>query len=247
MTIDEIRKLSPLILAADTDDLDTGRRIASSVQDYVDIVKIGLLLYASAGPEAASALKADGFEVFLDIKLNDIPNTVATACVELADAEPLMLTVHTTGGQEMMRAAASAVEERCDGGGIRKPLLIGVTVLTSLDLLALRKIGVSDPVEEQVLRLAKLARESSMDGLVTSPLETRPVRREVGERMVLVTPGVRLEGHSLDDQKRVATPATAMGSGADFIVAGRPVTTAKDPAEVARRMAEEAVASRALD
>lgn len=236
----EIRELSPLILALDTSDLDEAREKAAWVRESVDIVKVGLQLFASAGTRGIEALKGDGFEVFLDIKMIDIPNTVSSAIRALCDLEPLMLTLHTMGGQEMMRGAEMAVREHCHGTDIRKPLLIGVTVLTSLDILALTKIGVSDSIESQVERLAKLAKESGMDGLVTSPLETLKVRREVGLEMLLITPGVRLEGTSQDDQKRVATPADALSAGADFIVVGRPVFRAGDPAAVAREILRSA-------
>ena len=146
---------------------------------------------------------------------------------------------NTLGGQEMMRAATQAVKEHCDARGISRPLLIGVTVLTSLDLLALKKIGIHESVEEQVVRLAKLARDSGMDGLVSSPLETLMVRREVGAGMILITPGVRLAGSGTDDQKRVATPSDAMRAGADYLVVGRPLYRAEDPLAVARQMLED--------
>ncbi|HEY5526714.1 MAG TPA: orotidine-5'-phosphate decarboxylase [Candidatus Anoxymicrobiaceae bacterium] len=231
--------LSPLILALDTSDLDGARRLADRVRPYVDIVKIGLQLYSHAGVEAVKSLKEDGFEVFLDIKMMDIPNTVASACIALCEHEPLMLTLHTMGGQEMMRAAEQAVRTHCEEAGLQKPLLIGVTVLTSFDLLALAKIGIAESIEAQVIRLAKLARDSGVDGLVSSPLETLPVRREVGPDMVLITPGVRLPGASMDDQKRVATPAAAMKSGADFLVVGRPLYQAPDPLAVAAEMLKD--------
>lgn len=230
----------PLILALDTSDLDEARKVAGQVSDYVDVVKVGLQLFASAGTTAVESLKGDGFEVFLDIKMMDIPNTVTSAILALCDLQPLMLSVHTMGGQEMMRAAEAALREYCFKSGLRRPMIIGVTVLTSMDLLALRKIGVSDSVEAHVQRLAKLAKESGMDGLVTSPLETLLVRREVGPEMVLIAPGVRLPGSSQDDQKRVATPADAIRAGADFLVVGRPVYRAEDPAAVAAEMLRSA-------
>jgi orotidine-5'-phosphate decarboxylase len=229
-------ELSPLILALDTPDLEAGRKLADSVSTYVDVVKVGLQLYSREGSRAVQLLKKDGFEVFLDIKMNDIPNTVLSACRELCLVEPMMLTVHTMGGQEMMRAAAQEIDGYCVREGVRKPMLIGVTVLTSLDLLALKKIGVRDSVEKQVLRLAKLAAESGLDGLVTSPLEILPVRREVGPDMTLVAPGVRLAGMGKNDQKRVATPGEAVRAGADFVVVGRPLSNADNPAEVATEM-----------
>jgi orotidine-5'-phosphate decarboxylase len=235
----KMEDLSPLILALDTSDIDEARTLAGKVREHVDIVKVGLQLYSRVGVEAVRLLKKDGFEVFLDIKMMDIPNTVAQACLALCEHEPLMLTLHTMGGQEMMRAAELAVREHCAQETLHRPLLIGVTVLTSFDLLALAKIGVHESVEEQVLRLAKLARDSGMDGLVSSPLETLLVRREVGSEMLIITPGVRLTGTGKDDQKRVATPSEAMRAGADFLVVGRPVYRAQDPLAVASEMIED--------
>lgn len=234
-----VRKKSPLILALDVPDLDQALLVADKVRDHVDIVKIGLQLFSAEGPAAVSALRGEGFEIFLDIKMSDIPNTVASACLAVCRHEPAMLTLHTMGGQEMMRAAASVVESHCASGGIRKPLLIGVTLLTSFDLLALRKIGVHETVEGEVTRLAELAAESGMDGLVASPLETLAVRRKVGEEMIIVTPGVRPAGATLHDQKRVGSPADAIRAGADFIVVGRPLCRAEDPAAVARAIVKE--------
>ena len=232
--------MSPLILALDTSDIEEARRLSDRVKAYVDVVKIGLQLYSTVGVQAVEALKSDGFEVFLDIKMMDIPNTVASACLALCELEPIMITLHTMGGQEMMRAAEQAVRNHCESNHIQKPMLIGVTVLTSIDRLALTKIGVQDSIEAQVVRLAKLARDSGLDGLVSSPLETLTVRREVGPEMVLITPGVRLPGAGLDDQKRVATPADAMRAGADFLVVGRPLTKATDPLGVAAEMLKDA-------
>lgn len=237
-------RLSPIIMAMDTSDLDEARRLADRVRPHIDIVKVGLQLYSTFGVKAVEVLKRDGFEIFLDLKLMDIPNTVSSACLALCEHEPLLVTLHTMGGQEMMRAAAIAVRDRCGRERIRKPLLIGVTVLTSMDLFALKKIGVADTVEQQVIRLAMLARDSNLDGLVSSPLETKIVRREVGSAMVLLTPGVRLEGSSRDDQKRVATPAEAVRDGADFLVVGRPLYRAEDPARVAETILEEIRANR---
>ena len=240
MTDEELKRLSPLILALDTPDLARGMEIAEQVREYVDIVKVGLELFSVEGPGAVREMREKGFEVFLDLKLNDIPNTVASACLALCELEPLMLTLHAMGGQEMMRLAGRAVGERCKEAGLRRPLLIGVTVLTSLDLPALKKIGIDHPVEEEVLRLARLVGESGLDGLVTSALETQSVRRAVGEELVLITPGVRLAGMDKDDQKRVATPGEAVRAGADFLVVGRPIHTAGEPGKVAEEILKDA-------
>jgi orotidine-5'-phosphate decarboxylase len=236
----ELERLSPLILALDTSDLEWATEIAREVHEYVDIVKVGLQLFASAGPDAVRRLKREGFEVFLDLKLSDIPNTVVSACLALCELEPLMLTLHAMGGQEMMRFARRAVGERCAKAGFRRTLLIGVSVLTSLDLLALKKIGVNHSVEEEVVRLAKLVTESGLDGIVTSPLETQSVRREVGDEPILVTPGVRLAGMKRDDQSRVAAPGEVVRAGSDFLVVGRPILTAEDPGKVAAKIMKDA-------
>lgn len=240
MKPEALRGMSPLIMALDMDDLEQARSAASKVSESVDVVKIGLQLFTRYGPEAVTLLKSDGFEVFLDMKFIDIPNTVSSACLSVCALEPLMMTLHTMGGQEMMRSAAAEVRDHCSGRGVRQPALIGVTVLTSIDLLALKKIGVTYSVDEEVIRLAMLAADSGLDGLVASPLEVTPVRNAVGDDMVLITPGVRPAGASVDDQKRVATPSEALDGGADFIVVGRPLTKAEDPAEVANRILEEA-------
>jgi orotidine-5'-phosphate decarboxylase len=236
----ELEGLSPLILALDTADLARGIEIAVEVREYVDIVKVGLQLFSAEGPGAVRRVREEGFEVFLDLKLNDIPNTVASACLALCELEPLMLSLHTMGGQEMMRLARRAVGQRCRDPGFRRTLLIGVTVLTSLDLLALKKIGVGHPVEEEVVKLAKLARESGLDGLVASALETLSVRRAVGEELTLITPGVRLASMSKDDQMRVATPGEALRAGADFLVVGRPIHNAEEPRKVAEEILKDA-------
>ena len=236
----EIESLSPLIFALDTSDIERAIEIAGEVKEYVDIVKVGLQLFSSVGPDAVRRLKYEGFEVFLDLKLNDIPNTVVSACLTFCELEPLMMTLHAMGGQEMMRFARRAVGERCKEAGFRRTLLIGVTVLTSLDLLALKKIGVNRPIEQEVIRLAKLVRESGLDGLVTSPLETQSVSREVGEELILITPGVRLERMNKDDQLRVATPGEAVRAGADFLVVGRPILTAQEPRKVAAEILKDA-------
>ena len=240
MKPEAISKMSPLIMALDMDDLDAARGAAELVAGSVDVVKVGLQLFARYGPEAVRSLRSDGFEVFLDLKFSDIPNTVSSACLSVCALEPLMMTLHTMGGQEMMRSASAAVRDHCSDTGTRSPALIGVTVLTSIDLLALKKIGVTYSVDEEVIRLATLAADSGLDGLVASPLEVTPVRNAVGDDMVLITPGVRPAGASVDDQKRVATPGEALGGGADFIVVGRPLTRADDPAEVAKGILEEA-------
>ena len=233
------REYRPLIPALDVPTLDDALGVLKRVGPYVDVVKLGLQLFLAEGPQVVTRIKEEGFEVFLDLKLNDIPNTVAKACQSIAPLEPLMLTLHTMGGQEMLRSAKQALRSCCDDKGYREPWTLGVTVLTSLDLLAMRKIGVGGSVEGEVIRLARLASASGMQGLVVSPHEIAPVIKSVGTEMVIVTPGVRLLTEGVSDQKRVDTPKRAFSAGADFIVMGRPLLEADDPGEVARAVLEK--------
>ena len=173
--------------------------------------------------------------MFLDLKLHDIPNTVAGAVRALLPLRPAMLTLHAAGGGAMVEAAREAAQE----AGEARPLLLAVTVLTSLDAGALARTGVADPPEAQVLRLARLALDNGADGLVCSPREAAAIRAEFGARPVLVVPGVRPAGSAAGDQARTATPAEAVAAGADWIVLGRPLTGAADPAAAAASIAAE--------
>lgn len=228
--------LSPLILALDTPDLDQARRVASMAQGSVDVVKVGLELFCSKGHSAIEALKGDGFEIFLDLKFHDIPNTVGRAARLFAGFEPFMMTVHISGGAGMIRSTVDALDTACVDGGWRVPLIVGVTVLTSIDAETMKGIGIDVPVERQVLSRAELAVRAGLTGLVASPAEAATLRKLVGEDMVIVTPGVRPPGSDRGDQVRVATPAEAIRAGADFIVVGRPVFTASAPGDAARRI-----------
>lgn len=187
-------------------------------------VKIGKELFTRAGPEVVSTIVKQGFEVFLDLKFHDIPNTVAAACRVAADLGVWMVNVHASGGREMMTAAAEALAN-CS----RPPHLIAVTVLTSMNNAALSEIGVTADTRSQVVSLAQLTAACGLDGVVCSPLEVLPLRQQLPPEFLLVTPGVRPAEASLDDQVRVATPENALLSGADYLVIGRPITRASDP------------------
>lgn len=189
-------------------------------------LKVGKELFTSAGPELVRQLVDMGHDVFLDLKFHDIPNTVARACEAAAQLGVWMMNVHASGGRRMMEAAAAALK---DCAGDRKPLLIGVTVLTSMGAEDLAEIGVNVEPAAQVARLAQLARASGLDGVVCSPREAAQLRSQLGDDFVLVTPGVRPAGASKDDQTRVMTPADAVRDGAGYLVIGRPVTQATDP------------------
>nr|WP_222932261.1 orotidine-5'-phosphate decarboxylase [Allochromatium humboldtianum] len=190
-------------------------------------LKVGKELFTRLGPAFVERLQRLGFEIFLDLKFHDIPNTVAAACAAAADLGVWMVNVHVSGGRAMMEAARERLSRY-----ERPPLLIGVTVLTSLDRADLDAIGCPGEPRERVLALATLAHESGLDGIVCSPLEASPVRAALGRDFRLVTPGVRPAGAASGDQKRVMTPAEALAAGADYLVIGRPITQAPDPLSV---------------
>jgi orotidine-5'-phosphate decarboxylase len=225
-----------IVAALDTADLSRAEALAEALAPpRCGVLKVGLELFGAAGPEAVRRIGARGAPVFLDLKLHDIPNTVAGAVRALLPLRPAMLTLHAAGGGAMVEAARKAAQE----AGEARPLLLAVTVLTSLDAGALAQTGVVDPPETQVLRLARLALDNGADGLVCSPREAAAIRAEFGARPVLVVPGVRPAGSAAGDQARTATPAEAVAAGADWIVLGRPLTGAPDPAAAAVSIAAE--------
>jgi len=224
-----------VIVALDFSDGDQARQFVDRLEPGSCRLKIGKELFTREGPELVRYFTANGHEVFLDLKFHDIPNTVARACQAAAALGVWMMNVHASGGSKMMSAARAALDEL----GSCRPMLIGVTVLTSMDGEDLRELGVNADPGEQVLRLAALARTSGLDGVVCSPQEASLLRDEFGETFKLVTPGIRPKGASLDDQSRVLTPADAIRSGSDYLVMGRPITKANDPVSVLKRINQE--------
>jgi len=195
--------------------------------------KIGSQLFTAAGPAAVELARKRDFRVFLDLKFHDIPNTVAGAVREATRLGVFMLDVHASGGVAMLRAAVQSASQAASDFRIARPLVLGVTVLTSLDRRALEvEVGVTGTVERHVLHLTERAREAGLDGCVASPMEVRLLRRAMGADWVIVTPGMR-PATANDDQARVATPAAALADGADYLVVGRPITQAPDPAAAA--------------
>lgn len=187
-------------------------------------LKVGKELFTAAGPQLVEKLISKGFGVFLDLKFHDIPTTVAKACEAASRLGVWMLNVHASGGADMMQAAREGVARSG-----QQPLLIAVTVLTSMNQSALKQIGVQDELQNQVLRLAKLTKESGLDGVVCSAQEAEILRKSLGPDFCLVTPGIRPKSASLDDQSRVVTPAQAIALGASYLVIGRPITKAENP------------------
>ncbi len=235
---ENLSQLNPVIVALDVNNLKDALEIARKLRGLIDIVKIGLEFFVAEGPDCVKRLKEEGFEVFLDLKIHDIPTTVERTCAVLSRLEPVFITVHALGGEKMLKAALRGVRNFWDTGEL-KTRLAGVTVLTSLDDAAAEEIGLAYPVPQQVVRLARLARDSGLDALVASPLEIRAIRENLGSEIIIITPGIRSASFDKDDQVRCATPAYAIESGADFIVVGRQVTRADDVYEAARSIAEE--------
>jgi orotidine-5'-phosphate decarboxylase len=225
---------SPVFVALDTPKLSRALELADAVRPYVGGLKIGLEFFAAQGPEGVRAIVETGLPVFADLKLHDIPNTVAGAARELARLNVAIFNVHASGGEAMMRAAADAIAELRP-----RPLLIAVTVLTSFDEAALESVGQKGPPAVQAERLAALAKASGLDGVVCSAHEIAAVKRAGGADFLAVVPGIRPAGSALADQRRVMTPKQAREAGADILVVGRPITAADDPAEAARAIAEE--------
>lgn len=231
-----------LIVALDVDTEAKAVNLAGLLKNDVKLFKIGLELFTSAGPAVIGKIKAMGPGVFLDLKFHDIPNTAARAVRAATRLGVFMTNVHALGGYEMMKAAAEAAADEAKKLKTEKPKILAVTILTSMDEKALKKVGLDVNMEKQVLKLAVLAREAGLDGVVSSPAEAELIRREVGPGFLIVTPGVRPAWAAAGDQKRIATPKDAVGNGADYIVVGRPVTEAKDPAEAARKILQEMTA-----
>jgi orotidine-5'-phosphate decarboxylase len=230
---------NPIIVALDVPEAERAVALARRLAPHVGAVKVGKELFTAAGPAVVRRLREAGARVFLDLKFHDIPNTVAGAVRQAAELDVQMLTLHASGGGAMLRAAVAAARESAARRGRPAPLLLGVTVLTSLDQAALAEIGWSAPVAEQVERLARLAVDAGLPGLVCSPLELPRLRAVLPAEIQLVTPGIRPATAATGDQKRVMTPAEALAAGASWLVIGRPITAAPDPVAAARAIGEE--------
>jgi len=234
-----------LVFALDVDSFEEAERWVKRLQGKVGIFKVGKQLFTRCGPEVVRMIRSEGGEVFLDLKYHDIPNTVAGAGVEASRLGVRMFNVHALGGREMMERTVEKVDALFPRGDSRRPLLLAVTILTSSDAATLREVGIDRPVEVMVPRLARLAQQAGMDGVVASPREVGLIREACGECFAVVTPGVRPSFAALDDQRRVTTPAEAIAAGSDYLVIGRPISAAADPLAAAERIIEEM--SRALE
>ncbi len=215
-----------IIIALDVSSREEALQLVEKLHDLAGMFKVGSQLFVAAGPAIVRDITGVGGKVFLDLKFHDIPNTVTHAAVEAAELGVSMISIHASGGRAMMEEMAEALRAQ---SGERKPIVVAVTVLTSLNTKALFEMGWEQPVDEQVQRLALLAEECGIDGVVCSPRETQLVRKVVQPKFKIVTPGIRLPDQSLNDQQRIATPREALSSGADYIVIGRAVTGDRNP------------------
>ena len=215
-----------ICLALDVSSRKEAMDLVRPLSDLTGMFKVGMQLFTAEGPSLIREIIGVGGKVFLDLKFHDIPNTVKSAAVEAARLGVSMMTIHTAGGTGMMQAVASDLHQKF---GTAKPLVVGVTVLTSLDDKALGDMGIASGMDAQVVRMAKLAESSGLDGVVCSPREIQMIRTALRPDFKIVTPGIRMSGQSVDDQQRTATPREAIAAGADYIVVGRAVTHAPDP------------------
>lgn len=225
---------NPIFVAIDTPSRDRALMLAKTLRPHVGGLKVGLEFVSAQGPAGIRAVIDTGAPVFIDVKLHDIPNTVAGAMKALAPLGAAFINIHASGGAAMMKAAAEAAAT-----APAPPKVLAVTVLTSLDAADLKTMGIAATPLEQVVRYAQLAQASGIDGVVCSPEEISAVRDACGPDFLIVTPGIRPAGSSRDDQQRVTSPVRALRAGADYLVIGRPITAAPDPAEAAREIAAD--------
>jgi orotidine-5'-phosphate decarboxylase len=229
---------NPIIAALDVPTAEQALKLAEQIAPAVGAFKIGSELFTSAGPDIVKKIRATGASVFLDLKFHDIPNTVAKAVTSAVQLDVQMLTVHTSGGFEMLKTAEQSAQDAAWKLGRTPPLVLGVTVLTSLDAGALREIGLDVNVEYQVRRLAMVATKAGLRGLVCSPQEVAKLRQSLPPNMQLITPGVRTGDEKTDDQKRTLTPREAIAAGANWLVIGRPIYAAENPRAAAEKILE---------
>lgn len=226
-----------LIVALDTSDLGQAREWVQGLKPLCSTFKVGLELFIHAGAKAVEMVHAEGGRVFLDLKFHDIPNTVARASAAATALGVFMFNVHCSGGAAMMEAAAEAARREAQALKLKPPVVLGVTVLTSITPEALAvEIGIPEPPEAAVVRFAKSARQCGLGGVVASPREAALIRLACGDDFKIVTPGIRPAGENAGDQARIMTPEAAVGAGADYLVVGRPITSAPDPLEAARSL-----------
>ncbi|MGL5513343.1 MAG: orotidine-5'-phosphate decarboxylase [Sporomusa sp.] len=233
------QKDNRLIVALDVADMAEVRSLVMALGGAVNYYKVGMQLFYSTGLECLTYLREQGKNIFLDLKMHDIPNTVAQGAASLTRLGVAMINVHADGGSTMMQTAAENVAATADSLNIARPKLIAVTVLTSMNAAEWAALRHTDSITKQVVHLAKMAKQSGLDGVVASPQEAVSIREACGNDFIIVTPGIRPQGAELNDQSRVATPAAALKAGAHYLVVGRPITAAADPLAAAQAILAE--------
>ncbi len=230
-----------IFCAVDTTDLDTAVNIARILETQGGAIKLGLEFFNTHGPAGIKLMQEQfpALPLFLDLKYHDIPNTVAKTIKTITHLQPAYLNLHASGGKDMMTAALAALTEESERLGIKRPRLLGVTVLTSLDEDAMKEVGQQGPVRDQVLKLAELTKEAGLDGVVCSSHEIEAIRSVCGQDFTLIVPGIRPAGSATQDQKRIMTPREAIEKGATHLVIGRPITQAADPAQALHAIYDE--------
>jgi orotidine-5'-phosphate decarboxylase len=228
-----------IIFALDVDHFADAQRWVNLLKDHIGLFKVGKQLFTHAGPKVVDMIRQKGQKVFLDLKYHDIPNTVARAGEEATKLNVAMFNLHALGGIEMMKKTVEASRATAKSLGVAKPIILAVTILTSMDENALREVGIQNSVLEEVGRLASLAAKAGIDGVVASPQEIGIIRERCGEKFLIVTPGIRAPSDKKDDQKRTLTPKEAISAGANYLVIGRPIKEAKDPLEAVQKIVED--------
>lgn len=228
-----------ILCALDTTNVDEAAILAGKLSSHVGGIKLGLEFFGANGPQGFLEVAKANRNIFLDLKLHDIPNTVAKTIHALMPLRPKIMTIHTAGGPAMMKAASEAATLAAKNEGCERPIIVGVTILTSLDNEDIEAIGFQNKVSIQVVKLARLAKESGLDGVVCSPHEIKLIKESCGADFKLVVPGIRPAGSDAGDQKRVMTPEEAVSLGADYLVIGRPITKSDNPAQSAQLIANE--------
>lgn len=228
-----------LIFALDVEHFAEAQKLLGLLKGHVGLFKVGKQLFTHSGPKVIDMIRNKGERVFLDLKFHDIPNTVAKAGEEATKLGSTMFTVHSMGGYEMMKGAVESSRNTAKQLNTPKPFILAVTILTSMDEAILEEVGIKTPLEEQVVRLARLAKRAGVSGVVASPREISLIRDHCGSDFLIVTPGVRPASAAKDDQKRTLTPGEAIRAGANYIVVGRPIKEADDPVRAADEIVEE--------
>jgi orotidine-5'-phosphate decarboxylase len=228
-----------IIFALDVEHFAEAQKWVNLLKDHIGVFKVGKQLFTHAGPKVIDMIRQKGQQIFLDLKFHDIPNTVAKAGEEATKLNVTMFNLHALGGFDMMKKTVEASRAMAKSLGIPRPLILAVTILTSMDEGALKEVGVQGPLMEEVGRLALLASKAGVDGVIASPQEIGIIRERCGGKFLIVTPGIRASSDKKDDQKRTLTPKEAISAGANYLVIGRPIKEAKDPLDAIQKIIED--------